>query len=92
MKKENKGTAPTKVGHLKYLRLPKKELVEKHTIDDYFAFRKKYQPSALLYFLYCLPQRISNKVDRFCVLLLGMSWIGRRANGFGRNTANARRF
>lgn len=65
MKKENKGTEPTKVRYLKYLRLKKKELGEKHTIDDYFAFRKKYQPSGLLYFLYCLPQRISNKIDRY---------------------------
>ena len=65
MKKENKGTVPTKVGYLKYLRLQKKELGEKHTIDDYFAFRKKYRPSGLLYFLIRLPHRISNKIDRY---------------------------
>ena len=65
MKKENKGTVPKKVGYLKYLRLQKKELGEKHTIDDYFAFREKYQPSGLLYFLYFLPHRISNKIDRY---------------------------
>ena len=65
MKRENKGTEPKKVGYLKYLRLQKKELGEKHTIDDYFAFREKYQPSGLLYFLHCLPHRISNKIDRY---------------------------
>lgn len=47
------------------MRLQKKELGEKHTIDDYFAFREKYQPSGLLYFLYFLPHRISNKIDRY---------------------------
>lgn len=65
MKKENKGAEPIKVGYLKFLRLQKKELGEKHTIDDYFAFREKYQPSGLLYFLYFLPHRISNKIDRY---------------------------
>lgn len=41
MKKENKGTEPKKVGYLKYLRLQKKELGEKHTIDDYFCFSRE---------------------------------------------------
>ena len=35
---ERQGTVPKKVGYLKFLRLQKKELGEKHTIDDYFAF------------------------------------------------------
>ena len=65
MKRESKGTEPKKVGYLKYLRLQKKELGEKHTIDDYFAFREKYQPSGLLHFLHCLPHRISSRIDRY---------------------------
>ena len=64
-KSERQGDQPQKVGYLKYLRLQKKELGEKHTTDDYFAFRKKYLPSGFLYFLHCLPHRISNKIDRY---------------------------
>lgn len=65
MKKHYQTEQPKKVGYLQYLRLQKRELGEKHTMDDYFAFYKKYQPCGLLYFLYCLPQRISNRVDRY---------------------------
>ena len=65
MKKENKGDQPQKVGYLKYLRIQKNELAEKHDALDYFTFYKKYQPSGFLYFLHCLPHRISNKIDRY---------------------------
>lgn len=62
---EQSGNQPQKVGYLKYLRLQKKELGVNHTLDDYFAFTRKYQPGGFLYFLHCLPQRISNRIDRY---------------------------
>ena len=64
-KSEQQGNQPQKVGYLKYLRLQKKELGVNHTFDDYFAFTRKYQPGGFLYFLHCLPQRISNRIDRY---------------------------
>lgn len=69
MKRESKGAEPIKVGYLKYLRLHREEVKPTddmlYRIDDEFAFMKKYQPCGLLYFLHCLPQRISNRVDRY---------------------------
>ena len=69
MKKENKGAEPKKVGYLKYLRLYREEVKPTedmlYRLDDELAFMKKYQPSGFLYFLYCLPQRISNRIDRY---------------------------
>ena len=69
MKKENEGTEPKKVGYLKYLRLRREEVKPTddglYRMDDLFAFMKKYRPSGLLYFLHSLPQRISNRIDRY---------------------------
>ncbi len=62
---EQSGNQPQKVGYLKYLRLQKKELGVNHTLDDYIAFTRKYQPSGLLYFLHYLPHWISNRIDRY---------------------------
>ena len=62
---EQSGNQPQKVGYLKYLRLQKKELGVNHTLDDYFAFTRKYQPGGFLYFLHYLPHRISNRIDRY---------------------------
>ena len=62
---EQSGNQPQKVGYLKYLRLQKKELGVNHTLDDYIAFTRKYQPSGLLYFLHYLPHRISSRIDRY---------------------------
>lgn len=62
---EQRGNQPQKVGYLKYLRLQKKELGVNHTLDDYIAFTRKYQPCGLLYFFRYLPHRISNRIDRY---------------------------
>ena len=62
---EQRGNQPQKVGYLKYLRLQKKELGVNHTLDDYIAFTRKYQPCGLLHFLHCLPHWISNRIDRY---------------------------
>lgn len=62
---EQSGNQPQKVGYLKYLRLQKKELGVNHTLDDYIAFTRKYQPCGLLHFLHYLPHRISNRIDRY---------------------------
>ena len=64
-KSEQQGNQPQKVGYLKYLRLQKKELGVNHTLDDYFAFTRKYQPGGFLYFLHYLPHWISNRIDRY---------------------------
>ena len=64
-KSEQLGNQPKKVGYLKYLRLQKKELGVNHTLDDYIAFTRKYQPYGLLHFLHYLPHWISNRIDRY---------------------------
>ena len=56
-KSEQQGNQPQKVGYLKYLRLQKKELGVNHTLDDYIAFTRKYQPCGLLHFLH--------RIDRY---------------------------
>ena len=62
---EQSGNQPQKVGYLKYLRLQKKELGVNHTLDDYIAFTRKYQPCGLLHFLHYLPHWISSRIDRY---------------------------
>ena len=64
-KSEQQGNQPQKVGYLKYLRLQKKELGVNHTLDDYIAFTRKYQPCGLLHFLHYLPHWISSRIDRY---------------------------
>ena len=62
---EQSANQPQKVGYLKYLRLQKKELGVNHTLDDYIAFTRKYQPCGLLHFLHYLPHWISSRIDRY---------------------------
>ena len=66
---ERQGTAPKKVGYLKYLRLHREEVKPTddmlYRLDDELAFMKKYQPSGLLYFLIRLPHWLSKRIDRY---------------------------
>lgn len=65
-KSEPRGNQPQKVSYRKYLRLHREEVKQTedglYRVDDVNAFMKKYQPSGLLY---CLPHRISNRIDRY---------------------------
>ena len=78
MKKENKGAEPIKVGYLKFLRLQKKELGEKHTIDSNKIDRYKIEHLKLgkqkwrdgKLYIEKIPYFVSSEATRYLTALL----------------------
>lgn len=55
MKNKVYGTKPKKVGYFKYLKLRRKELGTRYSLEQVISFEQKYRPWGFVYFLHGLP-------------------------------------
>ena len=58
MKNKVYGTKPKKVGYFKYLKLRRKELGTRYSLEQVISFEQKYRPWGFVNFLHGLPWRL----------------------------------